>query len=238
MNMNTTAVIIDDEQAARQILMLYLKNYCPQIELIGTADNFDSGYELLESAKPDVVFLDIELNSAEGGGLELIEKFAPKQFVVIFFTGYDKYVEDSYRLNATYYIKKPISIIALQEAVDRAIKQVKISRINPSFYRLSTLKGIEFIDFKDIMWLHANGAITHLFINSSAKRTSSETLGEIEKKLPPKDFYRVHRSYIVNRLYVREYQKEGFIILIDGTAVSIANGQVKNFLSWFSNLTE
>ena len=232
---NISAVVIDDEAAAREILLLYLDKHCPHVNVLGSAGTFADGLALLERKKPDIVFLDVELNDAAGGGLELLERFeGADKLVSIFFTGYDKYVEDSYRLKAAYYVKKPVSIVALKEAVERAKQMVIARRTNhPIFYKLSTQRGIEFVALKDIVWLSADGSTTHIHTISNCHKMSSETLGEIERQLPPKDFYRVHRSHIINRAYVREYQKDGVVVLNDGTTVGIAAGQVKGFLSWF-----
>lgn len=232
-NKTISAVIIDDEIAAIEILSVHLNNYCPNIHILGVADNFYSGILLLQQYNPQLVFLDIELNDPNGNGIELMECYGYDNTSIIFFTGYDKYVQESYRLSAIHYIKKPISIVALKEAVKRAEQQIVAQKAQPSFYKLSTLKGIEFIPFKDIIWLEADGAVTHIYGHDKWKKTSSETLGEIEKKLPAKDFYRIHRSHIINRAYVREYQKEGVVVLSDGTTANVAVGQVKGFLSWF-----
>ncbi|MBL7785669.1 MAG: response regulator transcription factor [Chitinophagales bacterium] len=227
------AVIIDDEIAARELLTLHLQNHCPQVNIVGAEGNFRDGLALLEAQKPDLVFLDIELNDASGGGIELIESYGRQDIAIIFFTGYDKYVEESYRLHAVHYIKKPISIVALKEAVARAEQYIAMQKPQPLFYKLSTLKGIEFIPLKDIIFLEAKGAVTYIHIITAKNyKGSSETLGEIERQLPPKDFYRIHRSYIVNRKYVAEYRKEGFIVLLDGRMINIAAGHVKGFIQW------
>lgn len=228
------AAIIDDEPAARELLQLYLQNHCPNINIIGSAANFEDGLNLLKTQNPDLVFLDIELNDAKGGGIELIEHYNRKDIAVIFFTGYDKYVEDSYRLHAVHYIKKPISIVMLKDAVTRAEEYLALQKPNPTFYRLSTQRGVEFIPLKDIVFLEADSAITYIYTTSQWKKTSSENLGEIEKQLPSNSFYRVHRSFIVNKKYVAEYRKEGILVLRDGTTVTIAAGQVKDFLHWLS----
>lgn len=228
-----TAVIIDDEKVAREMLSHDIQNYCPDIQILGLASNFTDAYELLDAKKPDIVFLDIELNDSDGGGIELLEMFPQGQFTVIFFTGYDKYVQESYRLNAAYYVKKPISIEVLKDAVAKAQKQVLAKQKPRPFYRLSTVKGFEFIKLSDIMYLEADGAVTNIYTQQKDKKISSETLGEITKKLPTMDFFKIHRSYIVNRNFVRAYQKDGIILLSDQTQIPVSHRNAEGFLEWF-----
>ncbi len=233
-NKTIEAVIVEDEVRAIEILKLHLSNHCPTIRIVGVASNFEDGLALLQKHKPDLVFLDVELNDPAGSGIELIESYGIENISIIFFTGYDKYVEESYRLNAVHYIKKPISIVALKKAVEKVEQQITTRRQpQHNFYTLNTLKGSEFIPFKDIVWLKADGAVTHICVYNKPEKISSETLGEIEKQLPPTLFCRIHRSYIVNKNYVAAYQKEGLVILTDGSAVPISGSQVKSFLQWF-----
>lgn len=70
-----TTVIIDDEKLARETLAQYVEQYCPQLSVVGLAGTFQEAFLLLDTHKPDIVFMDMELNDPDGGGIELLDLF-------------------------------------------------------------------------------------------------------------------------------------------------------------------
>lgn len=230
-----TTVIIDDEKLARETLAQYVEQYCPQLSVVGLAGTFQEAFLLLDTHKPDIVFMDMELNDPDGGGIELLDLFPKDQFVVIFFTAWDKYVQESYRLNAIHYVKKPISLEVLKEAVAKAEEKVTSKRKPLPFYRLASVKGFEFIMYSGIIRLEAEGSVTHIYTIHKEKKTSSESIGEILSKLPQEDFYKTHRSHIVNRHFVRAFLKEGTLVLSDNTQIPVSSKNIQDFLMWFQS---
>jgi two-component system, LytTR family, response regulator len=226
-------VIVDDEAAARDLLCADLRTYCPQLNVVGVAATFAEGHRLLTDLQPDIVFMDVDLHDVDGDGIALLELHPHAEFVVIFFTGHDQYVEDSYRLDAVYYVKKPLSVAHLKHAVDKASLRVQSLRRPAAFYRLATLKGYEFIPWEEIVWLEADGEATRLYLENGEKKTSTESLGEVQRKLSVDDFHRVHRSHVVNRAFVRGYQREGYVVLEDGRQVPVSTANREGFLQWF-----
>ena len=108
MNKKLKAVIVEDELASRETLAAYLKNYCPEIELLAEADSVKTGLEIIKKHKPDVVFLDIEM--PYGNAFDLLEQIPEVEFEVVFVTAYSNYAIKALNLSASYYILKPISI--------------------------------------------------------------------------------------------------------------------------------
>lgn len=228
-------VIVDDEAAARDLLCADLHTYFPELQVVGAAGTFAEGHRMLSELQPDIVFMDVDLHDVDGDGIALLELHPQASFVVIFFTGHDEYVEDSYRLDAVYYVKKPLSLQHLRRALEKAVRRVQVFRKPSAFYRLATLRGYEFIPWAEIMWLEADGEATRLHLQHGDKKTSTESLGEVQRKLPLEDFHRVHRSHIVHRAYVRGYQREGYAVLEGGRQVPVSAANREAFLEWLEH---
>jgi two-component system LytT family response regulator len=228
-------VIIDDEAAARDLLLAELSAHFPALKVVGMARTFAEGHRLLTTLRPDIVFLDVDLHDADGDGIALLELHPQAQFVVIFFTGHDDYVEDSYRLDAVYYIKKPLRLAYLMRSIDKALQRVQVFRKPAAFYRLATLKGYEFIPWGSIQCMEADGEATHFHLATGEKKTSTESLGEVQRKLPLHEFHRVHRSHIINRAFVRGYQREGYVVLEGGRHVPVSAANKEAFLAWLEH---
>ena len=99
-------IIVDNEPRIIKGLHHLLSIYCPTVEVIDTANGISEGKQKIELLKPDLLFLDIELN--EGTGLELLEQLFYKDFQLIFITAYDKYAVEAFKFSAIDYLLKPI----------------------------------------------------------------------------------------------------------------------------------
>ena len=96
---------------------------------------------------------------------------------------------------------------------------------------MSHSKGFTLVDFKDIVWLEASDNYTNLFLNGQKKIVASKTLKEFEAILPTSDFFRIHRSALINVNYVKEYSNNegGEVILSDGTHVQVSKARIQEF---------
>lgn len=110
-----TAIIIDDEEMGRVALYKKLANYCPEVEVLGKAKDGTGGLKLIETLKPDVVFLDIEMPGMDG--FEMLNKLPQQDFHLIFTTAYDHYAIKAIRFAALDYLLKPIDVDELKQAV-------------------------------------------------------------------------------------------------------------------------
>ncbi len=111
-------VIIDDKGTNINTLKALLKDYCPDVTVVGTATEVETGYHCIQDRRPDIVFLDIELN--DESGFDLIHKFHNPFFEVIFTTAYSQYAIEAFKLEALDYLLKPIDINELQASVLKA----------------------------------------------------------------------------------------------------------------------
>ncbi|MGD1847454.1 MAG: LytR/AlgR family response regulator transcription factor [Salibacteraceae bacterium] len=112
------SVLVDDEWHARQNLKLLLEQYCPQIEVIDTADGLASGYELVKKHQPDILFTDIRMPSG-AEGFELVTSIPKKQLQVVFVTAFKGFAVDALQRNHIDYLLKPIDIKELVQLFEK-----------------------------------------------------------------------------------------------------------------------
>jgi two-component system, LytTR family, response regulator len=158
------AVIIDDELHCSKTLVILLKEYCPDVQVIEQCDNGETGIEVIQRSKPDLVFLDIEMPRMNG--FEMLEKLSTIPFAVIFTTGYDQYAIKALRFSALDYLLKPVDHQELKKAVDRASQrlspplpqqlEILLQRINhlpPPINKIAlpTMEGLQMIPVDSII---------------------------------------------------------------------------------------
>jgi DNA-binding LytR/AlgR family response regulator len=208
--MKIRTIIIEDEKLARSRLKRMLASY-ENIEILGEAQNGQEGLELIEQIEPDLIFLDIKMPQLSG--FEMLTKLEKSPYI-IFTTAYDQYALQAFDENTIDYLLKPISQAKLDRAISKASKILqKGSAIPFDFDRL--IKAIDakqnrikrfsvkvgdrifIIPDNEIQFFHAEDKYT--FLNTAKEDyIISFTLKELEEKLDPELFCRVHRSFIVN----------------------------------------
>jgi len=239
-----TAIVIDDEQKGRIALKQKLQDYCPDIQLLGEAENGVEGIKLIEKLQPDIVFLDIEMPRMDG--FEMLHRLPEKNFHLIFTTAYDQYAIKAIRYAAFDYLLKPIDIEELKLAVSKINSQSpgytekKIAmleqnlRDKSSFHKIaiSTLDGLLFFNITDIIHLEASSNYTTIYFINHPKLTASKTLKDFEELLPADIFFRPHHSHIINLSYIKRYIKGdgGQIEMQNGNYVDVARRKKDEFL--------
>lgn len=181
------SVIVEDETAAREVLKNYVQKYCPQIEIIGEAQNFKEAVPLLHELKPQLVFLDVEMPF--GNAFDVLEACKDLQFETIFVTAFSEYSLKALNQSAAYYLLKPISIEELITAVNKVQQHLlnheifNRNRIIVENFRetkpekqqviLPTLEGFEVVKMEEIVRLKGNGNFTDLYLADGQKKWSA-----------------------------------------------------------------
>lgn len=239
------SVIIEDEQKTLESLKYLLSKYCPDVEVSATADNFQQAYTLILKEQPQLIFMDIQLNSEDGTGIDLISTLNLSECAVVFISGYKDYAIEAFRLQAVDYLLKPLRISHLIEAVDKAKKYIDLKRSHQKdssgthrqdSFHVPTQQGFIIIRHSDIIRCEADGAYTHFYVKGKKERiTSSINIGQVERKLGP-EFFRIHKSHIVNKDSVQSYSKsEGLILkMADGSEVPVAKAHKDSFFKWLN----
>ena len=236
------AVIIDDEQRARNYLRGILEDQFKEIEIVGEADGVSSGCQLIENELPDLLFLDVQMQ--DGTGFDLISKINRSKYQIIFVSAYDRFAITAIKFSAVDYLLKPVEISDLSIAIDK-IKQNKnadkvqmkldllLNNINKvEKIALPSLNGIEFIKLEDIIRCESDNNYTNFYLKSKERIIVSKTLKDYEDMLESKGFFRTHKSHIINLAYLKKYIKGegGFAVMEDGCEIAVSRRRKEEFM--------
>jgi two-component system LytT family response regulator len=254
--MNLRALIIDDEEFARKNLQMMLNEYCPEIEVIGEASGKEQAKAIIESSKPDVIFLDIRMPSG-AEGFELLEEVENKDFLVVFVTAFKDYAIKAFNASAVYYLLKPIDIDDLKIAVEKLLDAQKIFADDPenfvTYFRslkdlsqsllhnkrtnriaISHTKGLKIVEDQTIVHLEASGNCTTIYFTDGTRYLDTRTLKIYEHILDSNKFFRVHKSHIINLVQLTDYINEDghFAVLKGGLKIPVARNRVSEFVKY------
>lgn len=247
------AVVADDEVLARQKLRQLLRDD-RDIEIVGESATALETIELVRAATPELLFLDIHMPGMDGfdvmGALSSqTEMQAPH---VIFTTAYDQYAVRAFEVHAVDYLLKPFTYERLRTAIHRVREQSQLRQAPASANGGGAVAGlytnriifksrgrILFLPVSDIRWIGAEGNYVRLS-TATESHLLRETMARLEERLDPREFLRVHRSFIVNLQYVKEVRREAngdsVVILDRGNKValgrsyrSLLNDQLHHF---------
>ncbi len=232
--MEIKTVIIDDELDSISSLELIINDYLPELKVIETFSNPLRALDALPNLKPDLLFLDISM--PQMSGFELIDNLPELNFNIIFITAFDEYAIKAFRYSAIDYIIKPIDIDILIDAISKIIKPVYTNnQTNQKYDKLleyinknnaqrkitvSTKEEVFYILPDDIIYVRAEGSYAKIVLNENKPILVSKTLKDIEKLLILNNFFRVHKSYLINLNYVKKILKNG------GGNIQMTNGEL------------
>jgi len=237
-----TALLIDDDSNLRSGMKGLLQLYAPEIKIIGEADSVDSGIEAINVLKPQVVFLDIQLN--EGTGFDILEQVAAingkTTSHIVFITAHEQYAIKAFRFSALDFLLKPVDPDELQKVIEK-IKNVvgknddyshidllleNIRKKVDHFKRiaLSNADGIHLFEISDIIRCESEDNYTKFYIKNSKPILISKTLKEYEDLLTEHGFERIHQSHLINLAYLKSYIKKdgGYVIMADDSNLPIS----------------
>jgi two-component system LytT family response regulator len=243
--MQLNAIIVEDEKTSRDILKNYLSKYCPNISVLGEAENIEEALVLIRNNDLDVVFLDVEM--PYGNAFDLLEKVGDIDFQTIFVTAYNHYAIDALNAHASYYLMKPISIDELIKAVDYVTEirtkeealqdQVLVPKANivEGKITIQQQNGFEILETNNILFCKADDNYTEIYLKDNKKRLVSKTLKYIEEALSQANFARVHKSYLVNVDEIVKYLKGkgGSVVLSNGKEIMVSASKKADLLSYF-----
>lgn len=236
--MKLDAVIIEDEVNNLENLAGLLRDWCPAVQVKGTAGTVDAAVALIRELAPALVFLDIHLQ--EGSGFDVLKAFDTADFEVIFITAYDQYGIQAIKFSALDYLLKPVDIHELQAAVGKArdrimakqkneqlghlIRMIRLPGNEQPRLALPTLQETRYVRVEDIVRCEASDNYTRFYLKHEAPLIVARTLKEYAGILKEYDFHRVHQSHLVNFRYVKSLLREdgGVLLMEDGAKVRIS----------------
>lgn len=240
------AIVIDDEASARETLSIVLSKYCPDVQVVSTADSAQSGIAEIKKHKPELIFLDVEM--PYGNGFDLLEKAGEKNFEVIFTTAYDEYAIRAIKFAALDYLLKPINIRELKAAVEKAIVKKRNESENKNLVEtktrmkkiaLPTAHGQVFVVVDEIIRLQADDNYTHFFLTDGKKLLVSRTMKEFEELLEGNNFSRIHQTHLINIDHIKEYNRnDSEVKMADGSSIPVSRRNKMDFLKMLEKSRE
>lgn len=243
--MNTIrAILVDDELKSRQYLQQIITKYTPQVIVVGEAANANEAVALIENEKPNLVFLDIEMPGQSG--VDMLRQLHEINFEVVFVTAFNRYAVEAFRLGAVDYLLKPTSPSDLQQAIERVQKNLHAQEHEKTLLKdftksygqpfskitIPTLTGFEFVDFAEIIYLKSEGNYTSIYLKNAKEILATRQLGDFEEVLEPYNFFRIHKSYLINLTHISKYTKGdgGTILMVNGAEIDVARRMKDAFL--------
>jgi two-component system LytT family response regulator len=247
------ALIIDDEAHMRDTLVKLLGLQCPEVHVVGQASGVASGTAAVNEFHPDLVFLDIQMK--DGTGFDLLYNLPTIDFKVIFVTAYDQYALQAFRFSAVDYLLKPINPEQLSDAVNRAGQMIQehfnlqmkaleenLKSVNKQHKKIiiKTTENIHLLDMKNIISCESESSYTTIHTAGGDKILVSKTLKDYEDMLADCGFYRVHKSFLINLLQIKRFERQdgGSIVMSNDLKIPVASRKRDELLLLFEKLAE
>jgi len=243
------AIIIDDEPKGRNILLQLITEHFSDIKVVATASGAEEGIQRIETYKPDVIFLDVEMPGKNA--FDMLKELGPIDFKIIFVSAHNHYALNAIKLSALDFLLKPVDLDDLTRAVERlnirtlrSVQQVpqllqQIQQPKGRFGKIaiSTVNTIEFVNISDIIYCKADNVYTEVYLVGNMI-TSTKTLKEFEDLLTPHLFFRVHHSYLINLNHVKKYVKGegGSVIMTNEREIEVSRRRKGAFLELLASI--
>lgn len=240
-------VIVEDEELARQILREMLQTH-PDVEIVGECANGFEAVKMVPEMKPDLLFLDVQMPKLDG--FEVLELIG-NDMAIVFVTAYDEHALRAFDVHAVDYLLKPFAAQRLDSALQRvrhrlgqkggmqAAELAAAARPAGRYAERVVVKDgarVQIIPVEKLDYIEAQDDYVSL-ASQGKKHLKQQTISSLEAGLDPKNFLRIHRSYIVNLERVTKlepYSKDSHVVtLTDGTRLPVSragHGKLKAFL--------
>lgn len=243
------AIIVDDEISAINNLSILLKDFCPEIGVIGTAQSVDEAFKLIEQKKPDIVFLDIEM--PQKTGFELLKKIN-QTIQIVFVTAYNDYAVKAFEVSAVDYLLKPVSIKRLKKTAkklkqNKAISRHQLDVVRENLEKTHIQKFVLpyrnaqiIINLESIICLEASAMYTKFYYTEQGNYTTklfSKSLKHYTDYLADdKRFFRTHRSWLVRKESIIKFDKgTRMVVLENDLQVPLSRSNIKEYHAWLKS---
>lgn len=243
-------LIVDDNPIYVALLKNKLRETNVPLQIVGSAANIPEALHLIYEQKPDVLILDIDLETTSI--FDLFEDIDYKAYEIIFATGFDKYAVSAFDVEAIGYLVKPVITSQLEKFLLVAKNNLEMKSNEKLIPEKETFLqwqakpltkntisvpfelGFDVVAINHIHRCEAINSTTHIFLEGGKKLISSYNIGKFIDLLSDKGFYPVHRSHLVNLSFVKRYLRSGSIVMADATEVPLSKANRHGFISMFS----
>ena len=247
-----TAVLIDDEKNALEVLEMQLTRFCKDVHVLAMCDSGAKGIAAIKKYHPDLVFLDIEM--PHKNGFDVLNESREMAYDVVFTTAYDQFAIKAFKFSAIDYLLKPIDILELRAAVEKSRlkngqagldEKIKLlfSQLNQpaklnNKIALPVGDAMQVMEADEIIRCESESNYTHVYLANGKKLTFAKTLKEVEENIQGIPFCRIHQSHLINVNHVSKFVKgEGaYVVMKDGTQIAISRNRKEAFMETFRKL--
>jgi two-component system LytT family response regulator len=247
-----TAIIVEDEELARENLKLLVAEFCPNVNVVAAEDNIEDAVKSINQFSPDILFLDIKIQ--KNTGFELLKQVDSVGFEIIFTTAYAEFAIEAIKFSAIDYLLKPIDINDLKIAVSKVEKKRNnnnlTQKIEALFYNLQrkpekypklavpSTNGLTIIHVKDILYCEADGNYTKIHLLKGSSLLICKTLKEYDIILSKFNFFRVHHGFLVNLNEINNYVRGdgGYVVLSNKKEIEVSKRKKEEFLKILENM--
>jgi two-component system, LytTR family, response regulator len=239
------SVIVDDESKSRESLKILIEDFCDSVTVCALCQNVDEGIKAIQEYKPEVVFLDIQMQRETG--FDLLTRIKDINFEVIFTTAYSEYAINAFKFSAIDYLLKPIDIEELKNSIAKLNKKlnenlsVKLENLIQNLrttssenfkLALPTSDGLFFVKVSDIVYCEASSNYTEIVTEDGKKHIVSRTLKEYDDMLTDHNFYRIHNSYLINLNSIKKYVRGdgGYVVMKNDRSLDVSKRKKEGFL--------
>lgn len=244
------AVVIDDEEKSRKVLIRLINEVSDEIKIVGEAGSVNEGFDVINNLNPALVFLDIEM--LDGTGFNLLEKFEAIKFDVIFTTAYDQYAIRAFKYSALDYLLKPINVDDLENALSRVKKDETSSKDKSALIenllqnmamiskpKRLAVKGattIDYIVINEIIYCTTDTYLTKFYMMNGDVVASVKTLKEYEELFEEELFFRVSKSHLINSNFVVSFKKDSSIVrMSNNDDIEVTRRRKKEFIEYMDS---
>ena len=252
MNNKLSAVIIDDEERARRVLIKMIKKFCPDIRLVETNACVPNEVFEIQPKKPDVVFLDIEMPD-----YSVLDFFSEAIFEIIFVTTYSRYDFKAFKVptidspfkpiqiddleSAIHQLKSKLHLTAMEDRFDTLKVNLKVNLKSKQLQKISipVSNGFIFVKVDDISHINADGSYSKIWLKNGSNTLVSKRLKYFEELLKGHtNFYRAHRSHLLDCHFIKKYNRhENLITLENGEVIKVARERKVQFEEYCRSLS-
>jgi len=226
------SIIVDDEPRGLTSMAKLLQLNCPDVDVVSCCADAEEAKKQISKLDPDLIFLDIAMPGKNG--FDFLKELSDINFEIIFVTAYNHYMSQAFHYSAVDYLLKPVEDELLIDAVQRAGKRIeqkeKSNHVetflhnvkhlgNPQKLKLCihSVKGFQVIEIKDIIYCEASSNYTNFHMTNRSLICASKPIHEYETLLEDSQFVRIHKSYLVNVEFIKEYIRgEGGSVVLEG----------------------
>ena len=236
-------VIIDDDIGSIDILLGYIQEYCPDIEVLSTASEIESGAQEIIKHSPNLVFLDVEMPN--GTGFDLMKKLNNKNFDVIFITAHNKYAVQAIKHSALDFLLKPFDEQDFLATIDKVRAnsrnksenyEVLLENLNsptPKKLVIPNSTGYEYVPVGSIVRIESDRSYARIYLSNRRVIMVSKCLNEYQNMLCSNTFFRIHNSHLINLNHVVKYSRTdgGYVEMSDDKQIPVSRSKKELFLN-------